>query len=172
MFRRFLCLSIVLLAMIFFYVAQLPIKMVLNSIVSSDYLTNDIMSEIRQDLVAQPRFNKLLQEHQGEVSRYIYRTPLVVYTTIDFGLFDDYAVYINNQRHWVVRLGLLPDKNAEVFFPNQIGGVTGVIVGWLFKLINLLLEYGILNKAIYHITDSAETSFMAPSYKPVYGLVK
>ncbi len=64
------------------------------------------MADIRQDLEVQSKFIMKLNSHRGPAKRHLHRTPLNVYTTIDFGMYDVYATYINAKREWVVRLGI------------------------------------------------------------------
>lgn len=143
----------------------------LNSIVTTDYLSQSIMTDIRQGLLQQDNFQKFLGKHKGSAKRYLYRTNMSSYTTIDFGIYDVYAVYINDRKQWVVRLGIYPDKNAEVFFSNQIGGVVGTLLSGAVRLLNLSLNNGWISPVLYHVTDSPESSFISSSYEPVKGLV-
>ncbi|WP_261836252.1 hypothetical protein [Vibrio ishigakensis] len=154
------------------YLFWLPVKILANSVVQSDALTENIMAEIREELISQPSFLDKLENHRGEAKRYLHRTPMTAYTTLELGLYDVYATYINDDKEWVVRLGIYPDRNAEIFFPMQVGGVVGFAIGNAMYVINNLIEAGILKPMLYHITDKPETSFVSSEYQSVPRLVK
>lgn len=171
MLKRSLLGLLVFITVCSIYLFWLPVKMLANSVVQSEALSQNIMSEIREELTNQPSFVDKLDNHKGGAKRYLHRTPMTAYTTLDLGLYDVYATYINDKREWVVRLGIYPDRNAEIFFPMQVGGVVGFAIGNAMYVINNLIEAGILKPMLYHITDKPETSFVSPDYEGVEGLV-
>ncbi|MFA0083916.1 hypothetical protein AB4383_18115 [Vibrio breoganii] len=146
--------------------------MVVNSIITTDYLTQSINNDIREELLNQASFVEKVQNHKGPVKRYLQRTPLTAFTTIDTGMYDVYATYINDKGEWVVRMGIYPNKNAEVFFPKQVGGVTGEVLAFSLAALNNLIEWGVFKPMLYHVTDSAETSFVSSRYEAVPRLVR
>ncbi|GEM77835.1 hypothetical protein VSU01S_00800 [Vibrio superstes NBRC 103154] len=154
------------------YLAWLPFKMVVNSIVPTEVITTSINDDIRQGLIEQPAFIQKVESHKGSAKRYLYRTPLTMFTTVDTGLYDVYATYINGKGEWVTRMGIYPDKNAEVFFPKQIGGIGGEVVGLMIATINNMMEWGVLKPMIYHTTNNPDTSFVSNGYEAVPRLVK
>ncbi|GHA52640.1 hypothetical protein ACFFLZ_12990 [Photobacterium aphoticum] len=172
--KKLLLLAAVLLP--FGYLFWLPVKMLAHALWPTDVwpsapLSHSIMADIRDSLESQPRFRGAVAKHQGPAKRYLYNTPMTAYTTVDVGLQDIYAVYINGEGEWVVRLGLLPDKNAETYFSQQVGGVLGYSMGVAMKGVNLALEYGVLSPRLYHVTDKPETSFTSDRYQAVPRLI-
>lgn len=69
-------------------------------------------------------------------------------------------------------MGLYPDKNAETFFSEQVGGVAATVLGKTIKLINYLIELNIIKPIIYHVTRDEESSFISSGYKPIQGLIE
>ncbi|GEA51451.1 hypothetical protein VIN01S_22550 [Vibrio inusitatus NBRC 102082] len=171
MIKKFFLVSAIMLVGIPIYLAWLPFKMVMNSIVPSEAITTSINDDIRQGLLEQPAFIQKVESHKGSAKRYLYRTPLTMFTTVDTGLYDVYATYINDKGEWVTRMGVYPDKNAEVFFPNQIGGIEGNVVGFMISTINQMLQWGISKPMIYHTTNNPDTSFVSSGYEAVPRLV-
>ncbi|MEZ9901791.1 hypothetical protein [Vibrio breoganii] len=112
MIKKTVFISAILLISTSIYLAWLPFKMVVNSIVTTDYLTQSINNDIREELLNQPSFVEKVQNHKGPAKRYLHRTPLTAFTTIDTGMYDVYATYINDKGEWVVRMGIYPDKTA------------------------------------------------------------
>ncbi|MFA0465407.1 hypothetical protein AB4524_00715 [Vibrio breoganii] len=153
------------------YLFWLPVKMA-NSLVTTEFVTQSINSDIREELAKQPSFIEKIENHKGPAKRYLHRTPLTAFTTIDTGMYDVYATYINGRGEWVVRMGIYPDKNAEVFFPDQIGGFSGKLIGVAIFSINKLIEVGVFKPMLYHVTNSVETSFVSSTYKSVPRLVQ
>ncbi|MEZ9833026.1 hypothetical protein AB4341_05790 [Vibrio breoganii] len=153
------------------YLFWLPVKMVANSIVTTEFVTQSINSDIRAELIGQPSFIEKIENHKGPAKRYLHRTPLTAFTTIDTGMYDVYATYINDKGEWVVRMGVYPDKNAETFFPEQIGGFYGELIGFAIYSINSLIEWGVLKPMLYHVTNSTATSFASSSYEAIPGLI-
>ena len=168
---RMFALALLFASAILIYVFFLPFKMIINSIIPSNTLSQSIMMDIRSDLMEQASFRKKIELHNGPSRRYLHRTPMTVYTTFNFGMYDVYAIYINDQQEWVVRLGVFPDKNAETFFPQQIGGILGTSLGYTIALLNSMIEAGLLQPMLYHVTDKPETSFTSPTYQPVPRLI-
>ncbi len=169
--KKSLFISAVLAISVSIYLTWLPFKMVVNSIITTDYLTQSINNDIREELLNQPSFVEKVQ-NKGPAKRYLHRTPLTAFTTIDTGMYDVYATYINDKGEWVVRMGIYPDKNAEVFFPKQVGGVTGEVLAFLLAALNNLIEWGVFKPMLYHVTNSAATSFASSSYEAIPGLIK
>jgi hypothetical protein len=165
-------MTLLILSIIPIYLAWLPTKLLINSLIPTDYVTTSIMNDIRSDLKAQPNLIAKVDKHTGPSKRYLHRTPLKIYTTVDLGMYDVYAMYINAGKEWVVRLGIFPDKNAETFFTNQIGGTTGQFIGWAIMMINKSIAVGLIKPMLYHVTDKPETSFVTSNYQSVPRLVK
>ena len=172
MIKKLFLASVIMLVGIPIYLAWLPFKMVVNSIVTTEVITSSINDDIRKGLMEQPAFMQKVESHKGSAKRYLYRTPLTMFTTVDTGLYDVYATYINDKGEWVTRMGVYPDENAEVFFLKQIGGIEGEVVGFMISTINQMLEWGVLKPMIYHTTNNPDTSFVSSGYEAVPMLVK
>ncbi|WP_067587215.1 hypothetical protein [Endozoicomonas ascidiicola] len=171
MMRRALIIILLLTVAVLVYAFFLPLKMVINSIMPGDMLSRSIMADIRSDLAAQPDFVNKLKLHKGQSKRYLHRTSLTAFTTFDLGMYDVYATYINEDQEWVVRMGIWPDKNAEHFFPQQIGGISGAVLGFALRQLNNVIDAGLLQPMLYHVTDMEETSFVSDSYEAVPRLI-
>ena len=135
------------------------------------------LSRIRNDLLNQDKFTAMLKTHEKEaldrykrtgrtsfVKKYIHKTPTSMF---DIHSFHDYwEVWIRTDilesrplTSFLIRLGMIRDKNAETFFSNQCQSIickkslTSAVIVY-----NKMFDWGIFRPIRLNITESDETS--------------
>lgn len=152
---------------------QLVVSLITHTLPGSHHL-----SRIRNDLLEQNAFRRILIENErvalsrirpGEASKpfvkkYIHKTPTSMF---DMDAFHDYwEVWVRTDviegkplTSFLVRLGLIKDKNAERFFSDQC--TTRFCESTMkstLSLYNKMFDWGILKPIRLNITESDETS--------------
>lgn len=135
------------------------------------------IDRIRNDLLEQESFIKMLVAHEKEslnrfkqdgqqsyLKRYIHKTPTAMF---DLHSFHDYwQVWVRtdivNDRpltSFLVRLGLVKDTNAEIFFSNQCRSeVVASAMRAGLSLYNNMFDWGVFKPIRLNITESDQTS--------------
>lgn len=171
------CLTLFLLLPLAVYFSfphttRLVISLITRTLPGSHHL-----SRIRNDLLEQNRFKSILIEHEratlmrfrhGEVrpfvKKYVHKTPTSMF---DLHAFHDYwEVWVRTDviedkplTSFLVRLGLIKDKNAERFFSDQCTtGICRSMMKSLLFLYNKMFDWGIFKPIRLNITESDETS--------------
>lgn len=135
------------------------------------------VQRIREDLLSQRRFVKLLANHEQKamdlfqshgksthVKRYVYRTPISMF---DLPSFTDYwetwirtdIVNNNPQTSYLIRLGIIGDERSGSFIGKQCNTkLCRVTMQSLGSINHMIFDLGIMKPFRLNITEADETS--------------
>lgn len=152
--------------------SNLMFCLISNTLPDSDHIVR-----IRNDLQSQDSFIKMLVNHEQLtvqrfkgtaeivfVKKYIHQTPTSMFDIPDFHDFWEVWVrtdIINGKplTSYLVRLGLIKDTNAEMFFSNQCNSsLCASIMKFLIGAYNKGFDWGIFSPIRLNITEIDETS--------------
>ncbi|KXB09473.1 hypothetical protein AKJ60_00120 [candidate division MSBL1 archaeon SCGC-AAA385M11] len=153
-----------------------PVSMILGSM-STPMQSIGHAKKIRNDLLAQDSFVKLLKKHEKKTLQGYRQTGKAVYTkmylhrthTGMFGLssfFDVWQTWVRTDivngkplTSFLVRLGVVKDENAAQFFGSQS---KSDLVRWSLQsavgLLNKLFDWGVLKTYRLNITEMDQTT--------------
>jgi hypothetical protein len=162
----------VVLSIAFPNTSKLMFCLISNTLPDSDHI-----ARIRNDLQSQDSFIKMLAKHEQLtvqrfdetaervfVKKYIHQTPTSMF---DIHAFHDFwEVWVRtdiiNGKPWtsyLVRLGLIKDTNAEMFFSNQCNSyLCTSIMKFLIGAYNKGFDWGVFSPIRLNITEIDETS--------------
>ena len=169
-------IGIVLVSALVFYrfgnTSSLLISSLLHRLPDSSHL-----SRIREDLLGQDGFRKMLIGHEqatmtrlresgkkSYVTKYIYRTQTSVFDLPTF--WDDWETWVRTDivqgrplTSFLIRLGIVKDTNAVTFFGSQCEStICRALMRSLIAAGNAMFDWGILKPFRLNITESDETS--------------
>jgi hypothetical protein len=178
LFRIFLVFSLVvalLLGTAVFYFRN--VSMLLGAAFLHTTPPYSWVKNVRKDLMEQAGFQKILKKHEAVATARYQNSGRKNYTNsynyklsismFDMPFFSDYwqtlvrtdIVRGKPKTSFLIRLGIVKDKNAETFFSQQCQSKMGRgALTFLIKTYNKLFDWGILKPYRINITESDVTS--------------
>ncbi len=154
--------------------AMLLSASIFNRVPSSSHCTR-----IRNHLLAQEKFQQMLAVHEKKTlkrfrqghensyeKKYLHRTSTSMFGVASF--YDVWETWVRTdivggepKTSFLVRLGIIKDKNAGPFFSRQRKGIKGKTIMFFAAAYNKMYDIGLLHPYRLNITEMDETSSMS-----------
>jgi hypothetical protein len=176
LFLSFLCALFLFLPLAVYFSFPSTTRLVF-SLITHKLPDSDHLQRIRNDLLEQDDFKSILIKHErsalkrfrlGEVKpfvkKYIHKTPTSMF---DIHAFHDYwEVWVRTDviedkplTSFLVRLGLIKDKNAERFFSDQCASrFCKSTMKSILSIYNRMFDWGVFKPIRLNVTESDKTS--------------